>query len=112
MLATNANVELDLYKISVPLKDKEIENLKRDLSRVKQQKEEFEAANHRQRARIISVQSEVDQIRNERDSIQNQCKSLQTEIASLKVKYIKKIHNIMRCILHITYYLYSNKSSI
>ena len=51
--------------------------MKSELLKIKQEKEEFEAANYRQRSRIMSQQTEIDKLRNERDSIQQKYKFAQ-----------------------------------
>ena len=52
---------------------------------LKRGKSEFEAANHRQRERILSLQTEIEQLRNQRDSTQIQYESSQKENQQLKV---------------------------
>ena len=68
--------------------DKQIKSLNKKLSEkenenivLKQQKEEFQKANHKQRATIISLQSDVAQI-------QNQYETAQQEMLQLKVSNI------------------------
>ena len=53
---------------------------------MKLDKEEFKAANHRQRARIISLEKDNETLRNERDSIQIRIRELMEENNTLKVK--------------------------
>ena len=79
LLLRNASLEQQLNQnIAQQIaRDQEIQLLKRQILQITQQKEEFEEANHRQRSRMISIQSEVEQLRNERDSIQNQYQSSQ-----------------------------------
>ena len=67
-------------------KTKEMESLKQLLNKIKQEKEEYVAANHRQRTRIIALERDIEELRNERDSTQIKNTELMEQNKTLKVK--------------------------
>ena len=70
------------------LKNEEIQNLKQrenELNQIKQEKEEYVAANQRQRSRIIKLERDIEKLRNERDSTQSQNRALIQQNNQLKV---------------------------
>ena len=82
------------------LKPKEME-----LNQVKQEKERYVVANHRQRARTVVLQRDIETLRNERESTQAQNQSLIQEVNKLKVKHVINSFDFASVVLIICCYL-------
>ena len=69
-------IENEELKKEVAVSKSKISSFENKYNILFQEKNEYEAANHRQRSRLISLQNESESLRNERDSMQNQLQSL------------------------------------
>ncbi len=72
------------------IKNDEINELKERVNRLKQEKEEYVAANYRQRSKILSLEKENGRLREERDELMDDEKGLKFENEELK-KEIKRL---------------------
>ena len=84
----------------------ETQSLKQLLNKIKQEKEEYVAANHRQRTRIITLERDIEILRNERDSTQIKITKLMEQNQTLKVKMHSLISTDFASIVHVVTFLF------
>ena len=81
--------EMDTLRKMLQFKNKEIENFKqkqKDLTQIKQEKDGYIAANHRQRSRIVELERHIATLQNDQVSAQIKMAALAEQNNTLKVK--------------------------